>query len=105
MGSAYRIVDEPLDIKISPRKDKFSHSEQLVCSADAKPEAKYNWTNMDIGNVINGHILIVPPADGIYRFKCTADNGVGNVATSSISFTAEGSGSNQGKNTYFSACA
>lgn len=59
---------------------------QLNCTADGNPPPKIRWTRVPDNNPVSKVLNITGKQDeGLYR--CTAENGVGNVATKDVNIT------------------
>ena len=93
-------TDGPSGMTVMPAKSIYHPGDEIKCRADSKPSSKYEWINLDRGNVTLGAVFVVSGSmvrQREYRFQCKATNEVGTrkiikAATLNISFMVQHAG-------------
>ena len=65
---------------VMPAKSIYHPGDEIKCHADSKPASKYEWINLDGGNVTLGAVFVVSGSmvrRRGYIFQCKATNEVG----------------------------
>lgn len=75
----YRIfADGPNEMRILPQKSVYAPGDVLTCDAKSSPEPRFQWKNLETGEVLEGRELFIRRSMAYHQpkhsFNCKARN-------------------------------